>query len=95
MISWVDQLDEVKNIAFCRFGFRNNLHFKFFINAAVDSVQNGLRQVCTRAEELHVFTNDHRAYAALDRLVIVFEVRTHQINVLVLLRRNLAGAFRC
>ncbi|CHF94487.1 Uncharacterised protein [Salmonella enterica subsp. enterica serovar Typhi] len=84
---------EVQNIAFDRFGFRTNLHFQFFINAAVDCVQHGFRQVCTRAEELHLFTNDHRAYTACDSVVIVVEVRTHQVIVLVLQRRGVDGDF--
>ena len=84
---------EVQNVAFDRFRFRTNLHFQFFINAAVDCVQHGFRQVCTRTEELHLFTNNHRAYAASDSVVVVVEVRTHQVIVLVLQRRGVDGHF--
>ncbi len=50
--------------------------------------------VCTRTEELHLFTNDHRAYAASNSVVIVVvEVRTHQVIVLILQRRGVDGHF--
>ena len=83
----------VQHIAFDWFRLRTNLHFQFFINAAVDCVQHGFRQVCTRTEELHLFTNNHWAYAACDSVVIVVEVRTHQVIVLVLQRRGVDGHF--
>ena len=85
---------EVQDVAFDRFRFRTNLHFQFFINAAVDCVQHGFRQVSASTEELHLLTNNHRAYAASDSIVIVVEVRTHQIIVLVLQRRGIDGHFR-
>ncbi len=83
----------VQDIAFDRLRFRTNLHFQFFVNATVDCVQHGFRQVCTRTEELHLFTNDHRAYAASNSVVIVVEVRTHQVIVLILQRRGVDGHF--
>lgn len=49
--------------------------------------------VRTRAEELHLFTNDHRAYATCDSVVIVVEVRAHQVIVLILQRRGVDGDF--
>ena len=73
--------------------FRTNLHFQFFIHAAVDSVQHGFREVSASAEELHLLTNNHRAYAACDSVVVVVEVRTHQVIVLILQRRGIDGHF--
>ena len=83
----------VQHVAFDRFRLRTNLHFQFFINAAVDCVQHGFRQVCTRTEELHLLTNNHWTYAASDSVVIVVEVRTHQVIVLILQRRGVDGHF--
>ncbi|ABU77688.1 hypothetical protein ESA_02442 [Cronobacter sakazakii ATCC BAA-894] len=85
---------EIQQIAFDRFRFRAYLHFQFFINAAVDSVQHGFREVSASTEELHLLTNHHRAYAACDSVVVVVEVRTHQVIVLVLQRRGVDGNFR-
>ena len=84
---------EVQNVAFDWFRFRTNLHFQFFINAAVDSVQHSFREVSTSTEELHLLTNNHRAYAACDSVVVVVEVRTHQVIVLVLQRRGIDRHF--
>ena len=84
---------EVQDVAFDRFRFRTNLHFQFFIHAAVDSVQHGFREVSASAEELHLLTNNHRAYAACDSVVVVVEVRTHQVIVLILQRRGVDGHF--
>ena len=84
---------EVQNVAFDWFRFRTNLDFQFFINAAVDCIQHGFREVSTSTEELHLLTNNHWAYAASDSVVVVVEVRTHQIIVLVLQRRGIDGDF--
>ncbi len=85
---------EVQHVCFDRLRFRANLHFQFFVNAAVNSVQHCFREVCTCAEELHLLTNNHRAYAAGNCVVVVVEVRTHQIIVLVLQRRRIDRNFR-
>ncbi|CQR22572.1 Uncharacterised protein [Yersinia enterocolitica] len=66
--------------------FRANLDLHFFINAAVNCIQHGFRQVGTRAEELHLFTDNHRANTTCDGIVIVVEVRTHQVIVFILYR---------
>ena len=84
---------EVQDVAFDRFRFRTHLHFQFFIHAAVDSVQHGFREVGASTEELHLLTNNHRAYAACDSVVVVIEVRTHQVIVLILQRRGIDGHF--
>ncbi|WLD33270.1 hypothetical protein QTN38_006170 [Enterobacter cloacae subsp. cloacae] len=40
-----------------------------------------------------MFTNNHWAYAACDSVVVVVEVRTHQVIVLILQRRGVDGHF--
>ena len=86
---------EVQNIAFDRFRLRTHLDFHFFINAAVDSVQHGFREVSASTEELHLLTNNHRAYAASNRVVVVVEVRTHQVIVFILQGGGIDRYFRC
>ncbi|MNO66898.1 hypothetical protein D3C76_576970 [compost metagenome] len=73
------------------FGFRADLDLELLVHTAVDCIQHGLGQVGTSAEELHLFADDHRRHAASDGVVIVVEVRTHQVIVLVLNGRGLDG----
>ncbi len=93
VIHTIHHFVEVQDVAFDRLRLRTNLHFQFFINAAVDCIQHGFREVSTRTEELHLLTNNHWAYAACNRVVIVVEVWTHQVIVLVLQRRGVDGYF--
>ncbi len=77
---------EVQHIIADFVAFRSNLHFQFFIHAAVDCVEQGFRQVCTCTKELHLFADNHRADATGDGVVIIVEIRTHQVIVLILQR---------
>ena len=74
----------VKHFVGKRCLFRADLFFGFFVNAAVDCVEQGFGEVGARAEELHLFANDHRADAAGDGVVVAVEVRAHQVVVFVL-----------
>ncbi len=73
--------------------FRTYLHFQFFIHAAVDGIEHGFCQVGTSTKELHVFAHDHWADAAGDSVIIVIEIRPHQIVVFVLNGRRIDRDF--
>ncbi len=73
------------------FGLRTDLDLELLVHTAVDCIQHGLGQVGTGTEELHLFADDHRGHTASDGVVIVVEVRTHQVVVLVLHGRGLDG----
>ena len=59
-----------------------------FVPAAVDCVKKTLCKVCPCAEELHIFTDAHTAYATRDT-VIVAHFGTHKVVAFVLDSRSL------
>ena len=83
----------VQHFVFNRLGFRTDLVFGFFVHATVDCIQQGFGQVGTSTEELHVFTNYHRAHAAGNGVIVAVEVGAHQIVVFVLDRRSIDRHF--
>ena len=72
---------------------RSDLHVVVFhVAAAVDRVEQRLREVAARAEELHLLADPHRGDAAGDTVVIA-EFHAHQVVVLILDRRGQNGDF--
>ena len=75
----------VEEVAGDRHGLGRDLIAGHLVAAAIDGVEQGLRQVDAGAEELHLLAEPHRRDAAGDSVVVAPE-RPHQIVVLVLQR---------
>ena len=60
-----------------------NLLAVHFVDTTVDGIEQALRQVGTRAEELHLLTDAHGRHAASDTVVVAV-VGTHEVVVFVL-----------
>ena len=71
-------------------GHRGDLLAADFFATAVEGHQQGLREVDTSAEELHILTEGHCRDAASDSVVIAITF-THQVVVFVLHRVGLDG----
>src|SRR6476646_1254723 len=71
----------------------SNLFAGELIPAAVDGVQQTLRQVCPRAEELHLLPDPHRRHTARDRAIIAPRV-THDLVAFKLNRTRVDGDSR-
>ena len=63
---------------------------RYLVAAAVDGVEQRLRQIDAGAEELHLLAEPHRRDAARDA-VVVAPMRPHQIVVFILQRRRVAA----
>ena len=66
---------------------RRDLHAALLVHAAVDGVEQALREVGARTEELHLLARLRRGDAAADRIVITPNAAHHAV-VLVLDRRG-------
>ena len=84
---------EVEHVALDRFERRSDLLAADFVAAAVDRVEQALRQVGARAEELHLLADDHRRHAAGDRPVVAPRA-AHDLVAFELERARVDGHLR-
>ena len=77
----------VEHVARDRAELRTHLRVRLLVHAAVDGVQEALREIGARAEELHLLAGVRRRDAAADRVVIAPDA-AHDLVVLVLHARR-------
>ena len=77
----------IQEIPCQRLSYRSDLFAGLLVPAAVDRIQECLREIHAGAEELHLLADTHRGYAARDRIVVA-KLFAHQIVVLILNRRS-------
>ena len=86
-VELLHHLFEVEHVARHGRRRRGNLFAGNLVAAAIDGVQQRLREIDARAEELHLLAELHRRDAAGDGVIVAPEW-AHQIVVLVLQRRR-------